>query len=633
MTFDLTMVNIDDMKEKEKANILFSIESPADIKTLSVSEMEQLADELRKYIIDVVSETGGHLAPSLGTVEMTIALCHVFNLPDDKIIWDVGHQAYPYKVLTGRRDKLDTIRTYGGMSGFLKRSESKYDVVGAGHASTSISSALGISVAESLRELNNHTIAIIGDGALTGGLAWEGMNNAGNLKKQLLVILNDNEMSISKNVGSIPDYLHRIVTTPFYNKIREDLWGLTHNKRRLRRKLRRIKETLKTLFSRNIMFDELGLRYIGPVDGHDISDLIRTFKRVKKLHQPILLHVLTKKGKGYSCAEKDPTSYHGIAGNGKKTKSAEKQIAYMNVFGKTAMELAEKHDDVVAITAAMTDGTGLCEFREKFKNRFFDVGIAEGHAVTFSSGLCIGGYRPIVAIYSSFLQRAVDNIMHDIVLQKLPVIFCIDRAGLVGKDGPTHHGVFDFAFLSMLPDVVVCAPKDGDELRSLMHQAYNITDKPVFIRYPRGKTSAYSPENNITAIATGSWECLARGGSYALIAIGTMVKLAMEIKDLLAKENVKVSVYNARFLKPYDEKMLDGILAEHSHVFSLEEACPSGGLKDTILNHMHNGDTDPEFHGFTLPDRFITHGEVPELMYEIGMTADQLTKKILEMTK
>jgi len=500
-----------------------------DIKQLSMQELPLLADELRQYIIDVVSETGGHLAPSLGTVELTIALLYVYDLPADKIIWDVGHQAYPFKVLTGRRDELKTIRQYGGISGFPKRSESKYDVVGVGHASTSISAALGVSVAESLLELHNRVVTVIGDGALTGGLAWEGMNNAGTLKKPMLVILNDNEMSISKNVGSIPKYLNRIVTTPFYNKMKDDLWGFTENREFTRKFLRTIKEVLKTLFQRNVMFDELGLRYIGPINGHSIPDLIHHFERVKDRKEPILLHVLTKKGKGLKVAEDNPSKYHGISGNGQGKKTKSSKVSYTHIFGKSIVELAEKNKDIVAITAAMTDGTGLAQFAQKFPDRFFDVGIAEGHAVTFASGLAVGGLRPVVAIYSSFMQRALDSVIHDVVLQKLPVIFCLDRAGLVGKDGATHHGVFDLAFLSMLPNAIVCAPKDGKELRDLMQFAYTVKDKAIFIRYPRANTENIDLDKAIEIPELGSWEKLESGKDIAILAFGAMVDLAKEV--------------------------------------------------------------------------------------------------------
>ncbi|MEA3391520.1 MAG: 1-deoxy-D-xylulose-5-phosphate synthase, partial [Candidatus Marinimicrobia bacterium] len=562
------------MQNTTKKDFLEKINTPKDIKQLSMQELPLLADELRQYIIDVVSETGGHLAPSLGTVELTIALLYVYDLPEDKIIWDVGHQAYPFKVLTGRREELKTIRQYGGISGFPKRSESKYDVVGVGHASTSISAALGVSVAESLLELNNRVVTIIGDGALTGGLAWEGMNNAGTLKKPMLVILNDNEMSISKNVGSIPKYLNRIVTTPFYNKIKDDLWGLTENRKVLRSVLRNFKEALKALFEKNIMFDELGLRYIGQVNGHSIPDLIHAFKRVKDRKEPILLHVITKKGKGLKEAEDNPSKYHGISGNGHEKKTKSSKVSYTHVFGKSLIELAEKNDDIIAITAAMTDGTGLTEFAKQFPKRFFDVGIAEAHAVTFASGLAIGGLRPVVAIYSTFMQRAVDSVIHDIVLQNLPVIFCLDRAGLVGADGATHHGVFDLAFLTMLPNSIVCAPKDGNELRNLMQFAYTVKDKAVFIRYPRANTEQFDLNTTIDMPKLGSWEKLEEGKDIAILAFGAMVEPAEKICVLLKKKGLSPTLINARFLKPYDKSMLDSLAKEHKLFITIEEACP-----------------------------------------------------------
>jgi 1-deoxy-D-xylulose-5-phosphate synthase len=621
------------MKNTTKNNILFEINDPADIKSLNIAELEQLADELRQYIIDIVSETGGHLAPSLGTVELTIALLHVYDLPYDKIIWDVGHQAYPFKVLTGRREKLKTIRQYGGISGFPKRSESEYDVVGVGHASTSISAALGIAVAESLLELNNRIVTIIGDGALTGGLAWEGMNNVGTLKKPLLVILNDNEMSISKNVGSIPKYLNRIVTTPFYNKIKDDLWGMTENRRLARSFLRTIKETLKKLFEKKVMFDELGLRYIGPINGHSIEDLIHQFKRVKNRKEPILLHVLTKKGKGLKVAEDNPSKYHGISGNGNAKKANVSTVSYTHVFGKSIMELAEQHDDVCAITAAMTDGTGLTEFAKTFKDRFFDVGIAEAHAVTFASGLAIGGMRPIVAIYSSFMQRAVDSVVHDVALQNLPVIFCLDRAGLVGKDGATHHGVFDLAFLNMLPNSIICAPKDGNELRSLLHFAYSVNDKPIFIRYPRANTEHFDPEKEMILPQLGSWEILKKGEHIAILAFGAMVDPAIELITMLKENQINATLVNTRFLKPYDEKMLDTVAHDHKMLITIEEACPRGGLRDTVLHHFQDRELSPKILSFTLPDHFITHGERHELMKDIQLTPQDMLKNILQELK
>ena len=619
------------MQNTIKNSLLQKINTPSDIKQLSMQELLLLADELRQYIIEVVSETGGHLAPSLGTVELTIALLYVYDLPADKIIWDVGHQAYPFKVLTGRREELKTIRKYGGISGFPKRSESKYDVVGVGHASTSISAALGVSVAESLLELHNRVVTIIGDGALTGGLAWEGMNNAGTLKKPMLVILNDNKMSISKNVGSIPKYLNRIVTTPFYNKIKDDLWAKTENRRFLRSFLRKFKETLKTLFERNVMFDELGLRYIGPVNGHSIPDLVHALKRVKNRKEPILLHVLTKKGKGLKVAEENPSKYHGISGNGNGhgKKTASTKVSYTHVFGKSIIELAEKNNNVVAITAAMTDGTGLTQFAKKFPTRFFDVGIAEAHAVTFASGLAIGGLRPVVAIYSSFMQRAVDSVIHDVVLQNLPVIFCLDRAGLVGKDGATHHGVFDLAFLSMLPNAIVCAPKDGNELRNLLQFAYTINDKAIFIRYPRANTEDFGPNNKIEIPKLGSWEKIESGKDIAILAFGAMVDPAKKVCEQLRENKLSPTLINARFLKPYDKQMLDSLAKSHHLLITIEEACPHGGLRDTVLQHFQDHEYSPKIHSFSLPDAFVTHGEREELMEDIHLTVEDITKGIL----
>ena len=621
------------MKNTTKKSFLEKINTPSEIKQLSIPELSQLAGELRQYIIDVVSETGGHLAPSLGTVELTIALLYVYDLPADKIIWDVGHQAYPFKVLTGRREELKTIRQYGGISGFPKRSESEFDVVGVGHASTSISAALGVSVAESLLELHNRVVTVIGDGALTGGLAWEGMNNVGTLKKPMLVILNDNEMSISKNVGSIPKYLNRIVTTPFYNKIKDDLWAKTENRRLLRSFLRRFKETLKILFERKVMFDELGLRYIGPINGHSIPDLIHAFERVKDRKEPILLHVITKKGKGLKVAEDNPSKYHGISGNGndqdKKTKNS--KVSYTHVFGKSLMELAEKNEDVVAITAAMTDGTGLTEFAKQFPKRFFDVGIAEAHAVTFASGLSIGGLRPVIAIYSTFMQRAVDSVIHDIALQNLPVIFCLDRAGLVGADGATHHGVFDLAFLTMLPNSIVCAPKDGKELRNLMQFAYTVKDKAIFIRYPRANTEQFDFDTAIDIPKLGSWEKIETGNNIAILAFGSMVDPAKEVCVELKKKNVSPTLINTRFLKPYDKNMLDMIAKDHEILITIEESCPRGGLRDTVLEHFQNHALSPKIHSFSLPDDFVTHGEREELMEDIHLTVKDITKVILEL--
>jgi 1-deoxy-D-xylulose-5-phosphate synthase len=442
-------------------------------------------------------------------------------------------------------------------------------------------------------------------------------------------------MSISKNVGSIPKYLNRIVTTPFYNKIKDDLWAKTENRKLLRSFLRRFKETLKTLFERNVMFDELGLRYIGPVNGHSIPDLIHALKRVKERKEPILLHVLTKKGKGLKVAEDNPSKYHGISGNGNGNgkKSISTKVSYTHVFGKSIVELAEKNKDVVAITAAMTDGTGLTEFAEKFKDRFFDVGIAEAHAVTFASGLAIGGMRPVVTIYSSFMQRAVDSVIHDVVLQKLPVIFCLDRAGLVGKDGATHHGVFDLAFLTMLPNTIVCAPKDGNELRELMNFAYTVTDNAVFIRYPRASTENFDMSSKVKLPLLGTWEKLQSGSKVAILAFGAMVDPAIKVCELLKEKGLSPTLVNTRFLKPYDEKMLNDLAKDHDHLVTIEEACPRGGLRDTVLQHFQGHELSPKIQSFSLPDAFVTHGERDELFKDINLTIDEIAMAIEKAQK
>ena len=618
--------------------ILEEINEPKDIKKLSIDELEMLADELRDYIITVIKKTGGHLAPSLGVVELTIALLYVFKLPDDKIIWDVGHQTYPFKVLTGRREELKTIRKYGGISGFLKRSESKYDVFGAGHASTSISAASGISVANDLLKITNKVIAVIGDGALTGGLAWEGLNNVGHFKKQLMVILNDNEMSISRNVGGISRYLNKIVTAPAYNQFRDNVWKLTGKfngeKHHVRGGIKKIMASIKKLVYPKSIFDELGLRYFGPVDGHNISQLINIFTKLKDIKMPILVHVLTVKGKGLPEAEANPTKYHGISGEKIVTNIPKNKIStYTEVFGQTIVELAEKNSKIVGITAAMKEGTGMVEFAKKYPKRFFDVGIAEGHAVTFSAGLAANGIKPIVAIYSSFLQRAIDNIIHDVSLQNLPVVFCCDRAGLVGADGPTHHGNFDLSYLSMIPNIVLSAPKDGDELRALMHLAVKSKDKPFFIRYPRDKSVKYNPKNEVIPLKLGSWEYIKKGKDVAIIAVGSMVNEAEQALEILSKSNIEATLVNARFICPYDKVILGEVIREHKDIFTIEEGNPNSGLENLVSRFMQDNNNELKLHSFSIPDEFITHGERFELIKQIELDFESIAKRIIKIVK
>jgi len=450
------------------SKILDNINYPADLKSLSISELKKLAKEIRKYTITTVEKTGGHLASTLGAVELTIALHYIYDTPKDKLVWDVGHQGYAHKILTGRKDKLDTIRQYGGLCGFLALNESEYDAFGAGHASTSISAAFGIASAREFNGEDYKVVAIIGDGAMTGGLAFEGLNNAGNSRKQLLVILNDNTMSISPNVGAMRSYLTKIVTNPLYNRVRDEIWKTTSSlpkgKRITRKVLRKIEESLKSFMAPGLLFDEFGLRYFGPIDGNNLELMVSTLENIKDINTPVLLHIVTKKGKGMHLAESDPVTFHGVSpSNGKSKKTNKEKVevpSFQNAFGEIACEISRNRDDTVCITAAMKEGTGLVPFSKEFPERFYDVGIAEGHAVTFSAGLAVQGVRPIVAIYSTFLQRAYDHIIHDVALQNLPVIFCLDRAGLVGEDGATHHGMLDIAYSKCIPNLIVSAPKD-----------------------------------------------------------------------------------------------------------------------------------------------------------------------------
>jgi len=483
--------------------LLPNIKSPADIRKFSPKELQQLADEIRFHTIDVVSEIGGHLASTLGVVELTVALHKVFNTPTDKIIWDVGHQAYAHKLLTGRFDAFPTIRQYGGLSGFLKRTESEYDVFGAGHASTSISAGVGIAESQKHTGKKFKVVSIIGDGAMTGGLAFEALNNGGHLRTPMLVVLNDNEMSISPNVGAINTYLTKIVTNPIYNRIRDEIWNISgklpFGKRTARSMLHRIEESLKSLLVPGMLFEELGFRYFGPIDGYNIDELVPTLERIKNLKTPALLHILTKKGKGMEVAENDPIKYHGVKPNGSsngKVSTTKNVPIFQDVFGLLVCEIARNRKDMVCITAAMREGTGLVPFAKEFPKRFYDVGIAEGHAVTFAAGLSTEGVRPIVAIYSTFLQRAYDHIIHDVAIQHLPVVFCLDRSGIAGEDGPTHHGTLDIAYLKCIQDLVLASPKDGNELRHLLYTALDYQGGPFAIRYPKSSSLQFDPHGS-----------------------------------------------------------------------------------------------------------------------------------------
>ncbi|MCX6826644.1 MAG: 1-deoxy-D-xylulose-5-phosphate synthase [candidate division Zixibacteria bacterium] len=516
-----------------KMNLLPGINNSSDLKRFEESQLKELAEEIRQEIISIVADTGGHLASNLGAVELTLALHYCFDIPTDKIIWDVGHQCYTHKMLTGRRDKMRTLRQYNGLSGFPKPEESPADPFGAGHASTAISAALGLAVARDAQGLNHKIIAVVGDGALTGGLSFEGLNNAGTAKKNMLVILNDNRMSISKNVGAISKYLTNIMADQRFNKLRNEIWELTGRfKRRdkIRAMVSNIEDSIKGLLVPGFLFDKLGFRYFGPIDGHNLPLLIKTINHIKNIPGPNILHIITTKGKGYQPSEEDATRFHGIGSFDKitgKSISSSGLPHYTTIFGNTMVELAEQDNRIIVITAAMASGVGLTKFAEQFPERFFDVGIAEGHASCFAAGLASGGTKPFVAIYSTFLQRAYDQIIHDIALQKLPVVFCVDRAGLVGEDGPTHHGCFDLSYLSAVPDITIMAPKDGDEFRSMLYlAAKSKLTGPCAIRYPRASIPV--PMGNvIEPIEWGKWEKLVISGDTVIIATGTMVETAL----------------------------------------------------------------------------------------------------------
>jgi len=610
--------------------LLEQVNSPEDLKKLSVEELKKLAEEVRKFIIEVVDKTGGHLASSLGVVELTIALLKVFSPPRDEIVWDVGHQSYPYKILTDRKEKFHTLRQFGGISGFPSIKESPYDAFGTGHSSTSISAALGIRIGKKLKGEEGHVIAVIGDGALTAGEAYEGLNNAGQLGEDLIVILNDNEMSIAKNIGAISNYLTKLTTGENFRRAKKRLEEVTKKVfgERVYKRLKRVEDLIvKGLFSPGMLFEELGFRYIGPIDGHDLETLIVTLKNVSKMKGPTLIHVVTKKGRGYEPAEKKPEKFHGVPPKNKKKESL--PPTYTEVFSKTLVEIAGKDRDVVAITAAMPSGTGLDRFKEHFPDRYFDVGIAEQHAVTFAAGMAKKGLKPVVAIYSTFLQRAYDQIVHDVALQELPVVFAIDRAGLVGEDGATHHGAFDLSYLRHVPNMVISAPKDEEELRHLLFTAIN-SGKPFALRYPRGRGYGVPLREPLKEIPIGSWELLKEGKEIAILATGWTVYQALKAAESLEKKGIFVTVVNARFIKPMDEELLKRIASEHSVIVTVEENVVKGGFGsgvDEFLSPWYSG----RVFNLGLPDKFIEHGEQNLLRRIVGIDAEGIEKKILEL--
>ncbi|MCK5126558.1 MAG: 1-deoxy-D-xylulose-5-phosphate synthase [candidate division Zixibacteria bacterium] len=613
--------------------MLNNVNSPADIKGFSIDELLVLAEDIRQEVISTVSKTGGHLASNLGVVELTIALHFLYDCPTDQMVWDVAHQAYVHKLLTGRRDRFDTIRQYGGISGFTKRTESDADPFGAGHASTSISSALGLAEANARLGLDKKVIAIIGDGSLTGGLSYEGLNNAGAQQQDLLVILNDNEMSISKNVGAISRYLTGMLTDQSYNKLRDDIWRYVGRLKRaegIKATVRNFEKQFKGLLVPGVFFERLGFRYFGPIDGHDLPLLLKTLEPIKDLHGPRLLHVLTKKGKGYEPAEKDATKYHGVGSFNKITGQSKKSTglpSYTAVFGKKMADLAKKNKELLAITAAMAPGTGLNEFADKYPDRFYDVGIAEGHAVCYAAGLAAGGARPVVAIYSTFLQRAYDQIIHDVALQKLPVVFCIDRAGLVGEDGPTHHGTFDISYLRPVPNITIASPSDGDELEWMLEYATENRIGPVAIRYPRG-TIPYKIGRKRDQFEWGRWEVLSGGNDLAIIATGSMVNPCRKVVEKLREDGVDASLINGRFIKPLDKDALKEISDRFDKIVTVEENSINGGFGSAIFDYLDSIEFTGKVLRLGIPDTFIQHGSRSLLLKEVGLDDAGIYRRI-----
>ena len=618
--------------------ILDKIERPGDLKKLDMAGLQSLALELREFVISTVSRTGGHLAPNLGVVELTLALHYVYDLPEDQIVWDVGHQAYIHKILTGRKDRFHTLRQYCGISGFPKIDESEYDAFGVGHSSTAISAAMGLATARDMRGEDHSVIAVIGDGAMTGGIAFEGLNNAGGSRRNIVVVLNDNRMSISPNVGAMSRYLNQIITAPLYNRIKRDIWNLTGKlpvgSQRLRDTVHRIEEGLKAMVVPGSLFERMGFRYFGPIDGHDIDQLIRVFREIRRLNGPILVHLLTTKGKGYKFAEENATRFHGLGSFCRETglSEARNRPSYTEVFGKAMVQLAEMDHRVLGITAAMADGTGLIHLQNKFPDRFFDVGIAEQHAVTFAAGLALKGYRPVVAIYSTFLQRAFDQVIHDVALQKIPVVFALDRGGLVGEDGPTHHGAFDLSYLRLIPNLVIMAPKDENELRDMLWTAIQYDEGPVAIRYPRGEATGVPLKRDFDEIPIGKGEILEPGRDMAILAVGDMVSLAGCLSQRLQEKNVSAQIFNARFIKPMDTAAIRKTLRDFPLVITLENNTVMGGFGSGVSELLAEAPgSGGLFKRFGIPDRFVTFGSLSDLHRDVGLDTDTLTEEILSL--
>ncbi len=618
----------------EKYEILRNYSSPIDLKYMDYQALQKLAQEVRDYIIEVTAKNGGHVAPGLGVVELTIALLRVFDVPKDVIVWDIGHQAYPWKILTDRKEQFPTLRQYKGISGFLRREESIYDAFGAGHSSTSISAALGFRKAMDLLKQDGYVVSVIGDGAMTAGMAYEALNNAGHLKPdKFIVILNDNEMSISPNVGAISTYLSKIISGHFVQEARQRIKKILESLGNGPARLAKLtEELLKGLISPGVLFEELGFNYIGPINGHNLEALETTLKNIKAIKGPVLLHIYTTKGKGYKPAENDPVTWHGVAPYKRESGEFIKKPSpptWTSVFGKAVVELAQMDDKVVVITPAMKEGSGLVEFSKTFPDRFFDVGIAEQHACTFAGGLAAKGLKPIASYYSTFLQRAYDQVIHDIALQNLHVVFAIDRGGLVGDDGPTHHGVFDLSYLRCIPNMVIAAPKDEQELRDLLYTGIN-HNGPFAIRYPRGP--AYGvPTEGFKSIKIGSWEKIIEGEDIVILATGYTVYQAIMASEELLKQNIRVGVVNCRFIKPMDEDMLLDLSNKYEVFLTVEDNTVVGGFGSGVLEFLAKHNISKKTINLGVPDMFIEHGNQNLLRNTVGIDKEGIIKTVKEL--
>jgi len=618
-----------------KNKFLHKVNSPADVKKLSVDELKVLAGEIREYIIQVVSDTGGHLAPSLGAVEIALAVHYVFDSPHDKIIWDVGHQAYAHKIITERREAFASNRCWEGISGFPKRKESPHDAFGTGHASTSISAALGIASARDALDEKFSVVAIIGDGSLTGGLAFEGLNNAGASGKDIIVILNDNQMSISPNVGALHNYLTNILTHPTLSKMKDELWDITGklpSGELLQKAMGRLDSGLKAFLTPGLLFESLGFDYLGPVNGHDIENMVRILNRLKGLKGPKILHVLTQKGRGYKFAEEDATRFHGLGAFDKstgetngKSKSAP---SYTSVFGETMVELASRNEKIVGITAAMGPGTGLNLLQKAYPDRFYDVGIAEGHAVTFAAGLATRGMKPVVAIYSTFFQRALDQVIHDVALQKLPVVFVLDRAGLVGEDGPTHHGCFDLSYLRSVPDLVMMVPRDEAELQDMLYTAVKYEDGPMVIRFPRDIGAGVKLKKRMRKIPLAKGEILHDGEEIAILGVGPVLNECLIALKILSKSEINPTVVDMKFVKPMDRNLIEQIASSHKIILTIEENSLEGGFGSGVMEIVSALNYSPKIFRMGIPDMFIEQGPRVHLLKNIGLTADGISATV-----